>query len=82
MPFYPSLFCLFTAVHDLNNGKTKALACREEFSGEHRHCFFAYSKRVNSQDFPGGAVDASPPANAGDMGSIPGPGRFHMARSQ
>ena len=29
-------------------------------------------------DFPGGAVDRNPPANAGDMGSIPGPGRSHM----
>ena len=25
-----------------------------------------------------GAVDKNPPANAGDMGSIPGLGRFHM----
>ena len=30
------------------------------------------------QDFPGGAVVKNPPANAGDMGSIPGPGRSHM----
>ena len=29
------------------------------------------------RDFPGGAVK-NPPANAGDMGSIPGPGRSHM----
>ena len=28
--------------------------------------------------FPSGRVDKNPPANAGDMGSIPGPGRFHM----
>ena len=27
---------------------------------------------------PGGTVDKTPPANAGDMGSIPGSGRFHM----
>ena len=26
------------------------------------------------EDFPGGAVVKNPPANAGDMGSIPGPG--------
>ena len=31
--------------------------------------------------FPGGAVVKSPPANAGDMGSSPGPGRSHMLRS-
>ena len=32
-------------------------------------------------DFPGGAVVKNPPANAGDTGSIPGPGRPHMPRS-
>ena len=29
-------------------------------------------------DFPGGPVIKNPPANAGDMGSIPGPGNFPM----
>ena len=33
------------------------------------------------QDFPGGLVDKNPPAKAGDTGSIPGWGRFHMPRS-
>ena len=32
-------------------------------------------------DFPGGAVDKNPPANAGNMGSSPGPGRSHTPRS-
>ena len=32
-------------------------------------------------DFPGGAVVKNPPANAGDTGSNPGPGRSHMLRS-
>ena len=31
--------------------------------------------------FPGGAVVKNPPANAGDTGSSPGPGRSHMPRS-
>ena len=31
--------------------------------------------------FPGGAVVENPPANAGDTGSSPGPGRSHMLRS-
>ena len=31
--------------------------------------------------FPGGAVVRNPPANAGDTGSSPGPGRSHMPRS-
>ena len=30
-----------------------------------------------SWDFPGGAVVKNPPANAGDTGSSPGPGRSH-----
>ena len=31
-------------------------------------------------DFPGGIVVKNLPANAGNMGLIPGSGRFHMAR--
>ena len=30
------------------------------------------------RDFPGGAVVKNPPANAGETGSSPGPGRSHM----
>ena len=33
------------------------------------------------RDFPGGTVVKNPPANAGDTGSIPGPGRSHMGRA-
>ena len=32
-------------------------------------------------DSLGGAVVKKPPANAGNMGSIPGPGRSHMPHS-
>ena len=38
-------------------------------------------KIFNITDFPGGAVVENLPANAGDMGSSPGLGRFHMPRS-
>ena len=31
-----------------------------------------------SRDFPGGPVVKNLPTNAGDTGSILGPGRFHM----
>ena len=31
--------------------------------------------------FPGGSVVKNSSAIAGDMGSIPGPGRFHMPQS-
>ena len=33
------------------------------------------------RDFPGGTVVKNLPANAGDMGSIPGLGRSHMLQS-
>ena len=32
------------------------------------------------EDFPGDPVVKNLPANAGDMGSVPGQGRFHMHR--
>ena len=34
-----------------------------------------------ARGFPGGAAVKNSPANAGDMGSSPGPGRSHMPRS-
>ena len=40
----------------------------------------ALVKKCN-EDFPGGTVGKNPLANAGDTGLIPGPGRFHMPRS-
>ena len=43
--------------------------------------FFNMSELFGSMDLPGGAVVKSPPANTGDAGSIPGPGRSHMPRS-
>ena len=35
---------------------------------------------MKCKDFSGGPVVENPPAHAGDMGSIPGPGRSHMPR--
>ena len=34
-----------------------------------------------AEDFPGGGVDKNPPAGAGDIGLIAGPGTFHVPRS-
>ena len=39
------------------------------------------SKNTMTLGFPGGAVVKNPPANAGDTGSSPGPGRPHMPQS-
>ena len=38
--------------------------------------------KVNVWDFPDGPVVKNLPANAGDTGLIPGPGRFHMPRGK
>ena len=35
---------------------------------------------MSLRDFPGGAEDKNPSANAGNTGSSPGPGRSHMPR--
>ena len=40
-----------------------------------------YLSEKKSLDFPGGTVVKNPPANAGDMGLSPGPGRSHMPQS-
>ena len=39
------------------------------------------NSNIKERGFPGGTVVKNPPANAGDMGSSPGPGRSHMPRS-
>ena len=43
--------------------------------------FLFYAFESNILDFSDGRVDKNPPANKGDMGSIPDPGRFHMLQS-
>ena len=35
-------------------------------------------KKSQWEDFPGGPVVKNLPANAGDTGSTPGPGRFYI----
>ena len=45
----------------------------------HLDCSFSCIKTVSG--FRGGSAVENPPANAGDTGSIPGLGRFHMPRS-
>ena len=44
-------------------------------------CSFETLALKCAKGFPGGLVVKNPPANAGDMGSSPGPGRSHMPRS-
>ena len=37
--------------------------------------------KKQEEDFPGGTVDGNLPDNAGDTGSVPGPGRFYTQRN-
>ena len=37
-----------------------------------------YSVKILTLGFPGGTVVKNPPANAGDTGSSPDPGRSHI----
>ena len=41
-----------------------------------------YLIKTENMGFPGGAVVKNPPANAGDMGSSPGPGKIPHAAEQ
>ena len=41
----------------------------------------AVPQKFKHRGFPGGSVVKNLPANAGDGGSISGPGRFHMLQS-
>ena len=56
-------------------------SCRESGKEINKHEVIIIRQKLNYRGFPGGAVDKNPPANAGDTGSIPGPGRSHMPRS-
>ena len=40
-----------------------------------------WKDKVQTRDFPGGTVLKIPPANAGDIGLSPGPGRSHVPQS-
>ena len=42
---------------------------------------YSLPSEIGSLDFPGGTVVKNPPANAGDTGFSPGPGRSHMPRN-
>ena len=43
--------------------------------------FVSASLKHQLWGFPGGSVVKNPPANAGDVGLIPGPGKIHEPRS-
>ena len=85
MEFY--LICVaLTIAHSYNSF---LVGCTLYLNNKGSIVSFFFLKRAKTQnkliiclgDFPGGAVVKNPPANAGDMGSIPSPGRSHMPQS-
>ena len=44
-------------------------------------CSYSGLLKMTMWDFPGGPVAKNLTANAGDMCSIPGPGRYHVLQS-
>ena len=56
-------------IQDWNRESFTAGPCKETV---------AHSLQIPNSDFPGGSVVENSPANRGDMGLIPGPGRSHM----
>ena len=50
-------------------------------SVEQNNSKYTFITKFSIKGFPGDPVVKNPPANAGDMGSSPGPGRSHMPRS-
>ena len=61
-------------------------------AAQHRGVLFCLKKKKKEstiksvknllRDFPGGPVVKNPPANAGDTGSLPGPGRSHLLQAK
>ena len=60
-----------------------ATRCLEESHQDSQDIVTKLGRSVKNwtESFPGGAVVKNPPANAGDTGSSPGPGRSHMPQS-
>ena len=58
----------------------KNLSVKSKIKAEYIACYNLCLKN-GELGFPGGIVDKNLPANAGDTGSITGPGRSYMLRS-
>ena len=68
-----SLWVSFLHVQNEQNNNTRVIASRDR-----THCLAHGRHPEVLEDFPGGGVVRSPPASAGAVGSVPGPGRFHL----
>ena len=70
-----------TYMADLSQGSPRSLEGKRQFPCLKPLREKKKKKKKPLRDFPGGPVVNSPPANAGDMGSIPALGRFHLPMS-
>ena len=61
--------------------KTASALCIIVFCFAQMVFFFFFFSKIVVRFFPGGPVVKNTPANAGDTGSIPEPGRLHMLLS-
>ena len=69
------------SVSQLNRRKLNKLlqkACKKLCTGHVTSTCTEGGYKIQPWDFPGGPVVKNLPDNAGDMGSIPSLGRFHM----
>ena len=84
---FPACCLLLYIIYDFSSIQIYIFCTREFFYGFHTQ-IIPWKPPLNShlyktdfEGFLGGAVVENPPANGGDMGSSPGPGRSHMPRS-
>ena len=61
--------------------KTAGALCIIVFCFAQMVFLFFFSNKIADRFFPAGPVVKNTPANAGDTGRIPGPGRLHMLLS-
>jgi len=78
-PSCPLLATPWTAVHQAS--PSMGFSRQEYWSGLLFSSLKPKTTQKNPTDFPGGTVNRNLPANAEDMGSIAGPGRYQVPRS-
>ena len=82
-----TFYCIYLFLNKVDNliGRTmkKSTSLKHSLTENQfwRKITIKHEREKEKMGVPGGAVVKSPPANAGDTGSSPGPGRSHTPRS-